>query len=1444
MGLRSLSFLARLRVSKITDYDDPKRKSEKDMSVDQEAKCFIIDLPTELLALISAQLDPLSEACLALTCRRLLLISGASLASECLGFKKDFAPLFHHYRSSQSFATERWKLVERLEDGKWLACSQCLKLHPRTAFPPKELRRSPTTRMCNLGESAGLVDLCPCVKLTFQDKANLVKHLRQRELLTRLPSSIFGSRGYDERYLWHSCTASYGSTDLKIGIYPELRDDGKLYIRTEYRMEMEPNMLGKEKHISPRFGCAHRSMDLWLYSVSQTLYCHRYDTFCSACKQISGCSRCDTTLKTPQRRPHHCPETNKVSYFFWTQRCLGSSTDIPDKEFAAQRIHPVDPYVTWKNCRELCPWTARLHPPPNQAPALGNEILEPALVDNNFCLHGRLDGISVINGALSHACILTKPNSKAMSYPPPFSNDNGLHPYPSQYLQQIPQNAAHSRAPAPIPQSQPQYNVGANVQYMNYTTNSFAYPQPLAPSYAPAYGGQHSPPQSLPHQRGLAPTLPQSPQQQQHLYHQQRQQQFGSPVTQQHPHQHHPMSKSSPQQNQALQRQQQQYGSPIIQQTQPPHRSLSYPSPQAAHHPSPQQNQPQLQPQVQVQQRQQQYTPPMVQQHQLLPQQSHQPTSQPRQQQAQQQVQQPPTPQQGPPIQFVNPSDTFTEPVRRLPIHDVAASASPLLPYQIGPPLTAPVTPQYGTLPAVAPPASVVSNHSSYPTASNQLPSSHEQHTHRPVALVMPPKNEKTDTPSRPANQSRKSSTQLASPFSRTPQVVIPSLSSIQKMSAPKASNQSPMAASQTIKTPPKTRFDNDVDYQTLLLALADEYLNAAHSKGTILALSKNEVDLKEYYKLVATGLGCLEAALSVRTPKQFVRQALTRLRYARILIEETDNDVAAETALSKGIELCERNKLLDLKYTMQQLLARMLHKSNPKAAAKAVDNMIQDVETYRHTHWEYAFRLLRVSLALSSASHQDFVVAINNLQKLSNLASRSGDKLVSVIAALIEALAHLQQSTSADSVEQAQHAVALARSHQLDPRVQEIPQIGSMLQMVDISCSLLEYDLTQASQKLQVMQSMMDQRINDSRWRDDGSFSIPLNAQPPPKLAEMGDILSVEDGQLCLTLQWLPQHDLYSLCYLLSSATLGAKNSHDGRKAEKYLQEGLRMLRGSFKEPEENTESLVAAGERLEWRRVLHCNILLHLTFLACARTDWEAASQTLRDLKGAVKELDNALPETISCLMQYATGVIAQGTGDLAAALTAFDSPILSLTSSMNKTMRNDPRRDTAILAGLNKILIIREPAHPSHSRLDQVLSVVEPHCLGSSNKYIQAAYYLICATVHNESTIQTKQYLQQALHSATAISNSQITCMTLTFMSWKYFRGVVGEQSEKSARAGRAMAKKANDRLWVSVTDQMLAETLERQGKADEARVVREEADRLLMGLPTALKRTECR
>lgn len=385
MRLHPVSILLRVRIlkkKKKKKSEHSGKEPESQEGREQGRRCYILELPTELLSLIASHLPPLSEACLALTCKRFLAVSGAALLSESLHFNKDFAPLFHHYKNSHSFGTDRWKLLEMLENGKWSACSKCLKLHPRHAFSSKELKRPSNTRVCNLGDFAGVVDLCPCKKLTFRDKLDLVEHLRERELFTKLPTSVVGDRVH-ERYLWHSCTATYGTTEVKIDIFPEIDEEERLVVRTEYHMYVEPSRLGKHQHITPRFGCAHRSMDLWLSSVCQTLYCNRYDSFCSACRRISVCGTCETTLKCPRKRPNHCHGTNKVEYFFWTQRCLGKSTTIPDKEWARQRIHPVESHVTWTSCRELCPWTIRVHPPPNEAPSLGDDILDSALENNS-----------------------------------------------------------------------------------------------------------------------------------------------------------------------------------------------------------------------------------------------------------------------------------------------------------------------------------------------------------------------------------------------------------------------------------------------------------------------------------------------------------------------------------------------------------------------------------------------------------------------------------------------------------------------------------------------------------------------------------------------------------------------------------------------------------------------------------------------------------------------------------------------------------------------------------------------------------------------------------------------------------------------------------------------------------------------------------------------------
>ena len=54
------------------------------------------------------------------------------------------------------------------------------------------------------------------------------------------------------------------------------------------------------------------------------------------------------------------------------------------------------------------------------------------------------------------------------------------------------------------------------------------------------------------------------------------------------------------------------------------------------------------------------------------------------------------------------------------------------------------------------------------------------------------------------------------------------------------------------------------VDYQLLLLSLAEEYFTAAHSGELSDAIHRGETESQAYYKLIATGLGCLEALLKV----------------------------------------------------------------------------------------------------------------------------------------------------------------------------------------------------------------------------------------------------------------------------------------------------------------------------------------------------------------------------------------------------------------------------------------------------------------------------------------------------------------------------------------------------------------------------------------------------
>ncbi|KZF21311.1 hypothetical protein L228DRAFT_170253 [Xylona heveae TC161] len=674
-----------------------------------------------------------------------------------------------------------------------------------------------------------------------------------------------------------------------------------------------------------------------------------------------------------------------------------------------------------------------------------------------------------------------------------------------------------------------------------------------------------------------------------------------------------------------------------------------------------------------------------------------------------------------------------------------------------------------------------------------------------------------------PQNYSQQSPSQV---FQHTDHTAVPQL--------PQPPTPSPIVDAQL----PKNTI-SPIEYQLLLLKLADEYFQAAQER-TPTVQDHRELDL--YHKLIATGLACLEAVLKTWRLQPRL-EAVVRLRYANILYEETDNDAEAEAALIKGISVCERNRLLDSKYSMQHLLVKVLFKSNPKASLKFLDGIIYDAEALEHIPWVYAFRFLRVTLSLETSYSNELSSVLSTLRSISNSAKQRGDIAIFVTSAVFEAAVYLRSSNS-DCIEQAQRALAAARSLQLNEVTKELPQIVTLLNFLDLCCSLQESTSSLSGAKLQAMQMGMDQASNDPQWKEDGSFFVPLRLRSTALLTGgAGNVVrnEIDGDRLCF--QWLPKRDVQALGYFLSGALMSYRNGQDGHKAEKYFREGLKISQGdnSYAPHDSVAGGMQSTMSQFSWRSTFRCYTYLYLIFVLCARTDWRSAAASFKELKHSVKELGTPITEPLSSLIHYVTGLIHQGTGDTAAALAIFFGRSLALPALGSPSYAI--RRDMHILAMLNAVLIIREPSHPQHGALDSTLAALEPLCIQHPSKNIQAAFNLIRATASSEnSTVKLKHYLQLALQAARSISNTQITCIVLNFMSWKFFRGVVGEQAEKSAVVGQTLARKDDNSLWLSVADGILADTLRLQGKTQEADAVYSQSLQISKDFPPGLQRSD--
>jgi hypothetical protein len=200
----------------------------------------LLGLPVDILVIIYAQLPLASKACLAVTCKSFYRLFSSVLDKESLAWPRLLAL---QARDTSLLEPQpdhpRNELLIQLEDGHWLYCSSCLKLHPTTRFLPHSKSTRPILRYCGT-KPWGIVDLCACLALTAADGSRLVKWLQTGACPTlhRSIRESFRIQDYHgRRLLLHTCSVT-GHSDAFIGLVMEVTLDrfDSLVVTTRYHV--------------------------------------------------------------------------------------------------------------------------------------------------------------------------------------------------------------------------------------------------------------------------------------------------------------------------------------------------------------------------------------------------------------------------------------------------------------------------------------------------------------------------------------------------------------------------------------------------------------------------------------------------------------------------------------------------------------------------------------------------------------------------------------------------------------------------------------------------------------------------------------------------------------------------------------------------------------------------------------------------------------------------------------------------------------------------------------------------------------------------------------------------------------------------------------------------------------------------------------------------------
>jgi hypothetical protein len=563
--------------------------------------------------------------------------------------------------------------------------------------------------------------------------------------------------------------------------------------------------------------------------------------------------------------------------------------------------------------------------------------------------------------------------------------------------------------------------------------------------------------------------------------------------------------------------------------------------------------------------------------------------------------------------------------------------------------------------------------------------------------------------------------------------------------------------------------------------------------------------------------------------------EAKLRLRYASLLIEETDIEAAdnssrIEEILSKQISLCGRHRLQDLKFAALHLQARYQFKTNHRAGLKSLDKPIQEAETFQHVAWVYALRFLKVTLALQIPGRVEVALALQQLHAIQDHANRRGDRAIYVACHVLEAIVHLR-SGAADRIDNVQRAIAAARSLQLQVSAKQLGSFGTLIDIVDVASGIQKGSPN--PQKSTALLEFILRDADEQRNSDSGVFTVLIERSCGGNLTfdTAGVFRKNAEQKDELVFAWLPKADLQALCFHIC-----ALDQHVHEKGLNFMKEAHQRFRETAKRRAFNGVPISIAFARIEWNMVLDWYSMFAIGLMARTRNDPTTASDALAFLKKKISSAPYNNQEAFARTLTYFSAITDQLNGSFDASLASSSSALLALPEKGHAT---PAKTDIAILAALNRLLILRDPA-----QAQPLLSQIKPLCEDHPNQYLRIAFRLVSA-FHSESTpiLQQKKTVQAAVGLAQEISkrtqNFEFVAMMMCYFVARFFADTVGEKSIQAIRAARSQAVKVHRPLWVAVVAGLCQNTYRRNGLANEADMAGREFEAVRMQLPQPLR-----